>query len=62
MYAKGQGVPADLVQAFKWLTLAQERGDKDAAALLAQVSERMTPDQVASAQDLLKTWRLKATK
>ncbi|NTV38255.1 MAG: sel1 repeat family protein, partial [Anaerolineales bacterium] len=58
MYAKGQGVPADLVQAFKWLTLAQERGDKDAAALLAEVSERMTPDQVAGAQDLLKTWRL----
>ncbi|HBZ54840.1 MAG TPA: hypothetical protein DEO88_05500, partial [Syntrophobacteraceae bacterium] len=62
MYTKGQGVPVDLVQAFKWLTLAQERGDKDASTLLAEISRAMTPDQVASAQDLLHTWRVKSEK
>jgi hypothetical protein len=57
MYFKGQGVPRDDVQAYKWLALAAatytakaERGEAGRAR--DSVAARMTPAQLAEAQKL----------
>jgi TPR repeat protein len=66
MYANGQGVPRDYVEAHKWFTLAASNlpasqsefreiaiNDRDLAA------QKMTPAQIAEAQNLAKTWKPK---
>ena len=54
-YAKGDGVPKDDIQAYKWLSLASSHGDELAKrSLLPAVEERMTPEQIAEAQQLVR--------
>lgn len=56
MYANGQGVRQDYVQAHMWLNLAAAQGhpvgvkNRDYAATL------MTPEQIAEAQQLARDW------
>lgn len=50
MYFHGSGVPLDYVLGRMWLTLAASAGQKDASAISAQFSTRMTPDQIREAQ------------
>jgi TPR repeat protein len=52
MYAEGEGVPKDLVQAHVWLNIAGANGDKDAKKSLAIVEEQMTSEQKAEAMKL----------
>lgn len=59
MYREGQGVGQDLVQAYLWSRLAadQERpGAKEDKELVAQ---RMSPAQIAEAEELAKNWKPK---
>jgi hypothetical protein len=46
MYAVGEGVPQDLVQAYVWLLQAQAGGDADAAEPFEQVKRTLSPAQI----------------
>lgn len=50
MYADGSGVLQDYVSAHKWLNLAAASGHSDARSRRNQISQRMTPAQLAEAQ------------
>ena len=55
-FAKGLGVPQDYVLAHMWLNLAAGRGNADAAAEREALASKMTPQQIASAQDRARAW------
>jgi peptidoglycan hydrolase-like protein with peptidoglycan-binding domain len=57
MYAEGLGLLQDYVQAHKWWNLAAAQGDADAARARDEIARRMTPAQIAQAQDLARAWR-----
>jgi uncharacterized protein len=64
MYVQGQGVPRDYVQAHMWFNLAASRFTGEAghnidAAARDDLSEEMTPAQIAEAQRLAREWRPK---
>ena len=48
LYARGGGVPKDLVEAYAWCLIGQARGEQKAAPLLASLATRMTPAEVAA--------------
>jgi TPR repeat protein len=52
IYAEGRGVPEDLAQAHYWLTLAIERGDRDAEMLRNIVGSRMSDEEFEAAKRL----------
>lgn len=52
MYAQGQEVQKDFVQAHMWFSLAAAGGIKEAADSLANISRQMTPDQIARAEEM----------
>ena len=56
-FAKGLGVPQDYVLAHMWLNLAAGRGNADAAAEREALAAKMTPQQIASAQERARVWR-----
>ena len=52
LYARGEGVAADLVLAWKWFALAAGQGDEIAADWIDRLSRRMSADQLAEAAAL----------
>ena len=52
MYKKGDGVPQDYVQAHVWFNLAAAKGDKDAVKNRDIVAGKMSPAQIAQAQEM----------
>ncbi len=56
MYALGQGVPQDFVQAHMWSNLAAAQGDEPARKLRDKLAKKMTPAQIAEAQRLAREW------
>jgi TPR repeat protein len=52
MYAKGNGVPQDYVQADAWYNLASANGHANAKHNKDLLIEKMTPEQIARAQEL----------
>ena len=56
MYEKGEGIPQDNVQAYMWYDVAQLRGNESAARYRDKVARRMTQDQKAEAQRLVREW------
>ncbi len=59
MYAKGQGVPQDYVQAYRWYTLAASQGNDLAEKFKDYLEKSMTLDQLAEAQRLARGWTAK---
>ena len=59
MFERGDGVPQDYVQAYMWYTLGAANGAKRGAALRDALAKRMTPDQIAEAQQLSREWKPK---
>jgi hypothetical protein len=59
MFERGDGVPQDYVQAYMWYTLGAANGAKRGAALRDALAKRMTPDQIAEAQQLAQEWKPK---
>ncbi len=62
MYLFGHGVPQDYVQAHMWLNLAAAQGGEDGAKAANDrdaVATKMTPDQIAEAQQLARDWKPK---
>jgi TPR repeat protein len=47
MYFSGQGVAADMAQAWLWLTMAERGGVSGAARYLQSAAGRMDPPQLA---------------
>ena len=56
-YLKGLGVPQDFVLAHMWFNLSASRGEAQAPKERDVLSSRMTPGQIASAQDRARAWR-----
>ena len=61
MYAEGQGVAQDYVPAHMWFNLAALQGHVDAAKYRGWVAHRMTPEQIAEAQELARAWPNKSS-
>ncbi len=59
MYAKGQGVAQNYIQAYMWETLAAAQGNEIASKGLEVLEKSMTLDQLAEAQRLARKWTLK---
>ncbi|MYD95036.1 MAG: SUMF1/EgtB/PvdO family nonheme iron enzyme [Chloroflexi bacterium] len=57
LYLQGLGAPQDFVEAHKWFNLAASRGNAAAAGEREALAERMTPEQVAAAQERAAAWR-----
>lgn len=60
MYDKGHGVPQDFILAYKWLNLAAARAPKRERdyylRLRNAVASKMSPDQIATGQQLALFW------
>ena len=57
LYLRGLGVPQDYVEAHKWFNLAASRGAPEAAGERDALAAKMTPAQVAAAQERAAGWR-----
>ena len=57
LFAQGLGVIQDFVEAHKWLNLAASRGETDALLERDALAAKMTPAQVAAAQERATSWR-----
>jgi TPR repeat protein len=53
MYMNGQGIPPDYVLAYYWISLSLAQGDEHAAAAREYLAEKMTPEQIAHAQNMV---------
>jgi TPR repeat protein len=60
MHERGDGVPQDNVQAYMWYHLGGATGAKAGAMLRDALAKRMTPDQIAEAQQLAREWKPKS--
>ena len=54
MYADGEGVPEDDVQAYAWINLAAAQGNENAISIKPKLAKRMKPCQIDQAQQLSK--------
>ena len=59
MYANGQGVAQDYVQAHNWFNLGAVSGHASAVKNRDSVAAKMTPAQIAEAQRLASAWKPK---
>jgi S1-C subfamily serine protease len=57
MYEKGLGVPQDYVSAHMWYNLAGSKGIKVAIKNRNLLQKRMTPQQIAKAQEMVRNWK-----
>jgi TPR repeat protein/tRNA A-37 threonylcarbamoyl transferase component Bud32 len=61
-YLKGEGAPQDYVEAYKWAKLASDQIAEDDTGLHpAHIGEKLTPDQLAEAQQRVKEFVPKRT-
>lgn len=56
-YDNGLGVPQDKVNAYMWLSLAAAQGRESAATFRDLIARRMTPAQIADAQNRAREWK-----
>ena len=57
MYATGEGVPRDYVQAHAWFSLSLALGYRAAAANRDKAAGLMTPAQIAESEKLAREWK-----
>ena len=50
LHVRGLGVEANLVEAYKWFTLAGKQGDMDAANKREEIAKRLNPPQINEAR------------
>ncbi len=50
MYANGEGVIEDAVEAYAWINVAAAKGQKEAAEHRDKIKKTMTPEQIAEGQ------------
>jgi hypothetical protein len=56
-YDNGLGVPLDKVRAYMWFSLSAAQGREGAAALRDLIARRMTPAQIAEAEEFAREWK-----
>jgi TPR repeat protein len=56
IYDKGIGVAKDPIEAYKWLVLAAVQKDDDARQEIADLSGRMTKEQIDQAKQAATAW------
>ncbi len=68
MYARGEGVPEDVVRAHAWLSLSAAHAvqitgarklAREAQELRDDVAQKMTPEQILEAEQLAREWKPK---
>ena len=57
LHIRGLGAPQDYIEAHMWFNLATARGEMEAAKERDALAEKMTPQQVATAQERARSWR-----
>ena len=57
LFVRGLGVPQNYVRAHAWLNLAAARGEAAAAQERDALAAKMTPSQIAAAQERADSWR-----
>ncbi|MCY4384580.1 MAG: SUMF1/EgtB/PvdO family nonheme iron enzyme [Nitrospinae bacterium] len=57
LYMRGLGAPQDYIEAHMWFNLASGRGELAGAKERDALAEKMTPRQIASAQERARSWR-----
>jgi hypothetical protein len=50
-FAQGQGTPVDVVEAYQWLSVAAKQGDKVAREELADLTKKLTQNQIRQGQE-----------
>ena len=60
MYRDGYAVEQDNVQALMWMSLAAAQGQYDAGKKREALLGRMTEDEIARAEQLVRDWKPKA--
>ena len=50
LYARGQGVPVDEIEAYKWCLLAAAQGDDEAKKGAKSLERSLTPEQRAEGE------------
>jgi TPR repeat protein len=61
MHANGQGVPQDYAEGYYWISLAAAQGNVYAVEAREYYAEKMTPDQMARAKELLDLYAKRAS-
>ncbi|HXQ14551.1 MAG TPA: tetratricopeptide repeat protein [Caulobacteraceae bacterium] len=56
-YEGGRGVPQDVVEAYKWYTLAFKNGEDYAGDSRSFLAKKMTPDQIAEGERRAAEWK-----
>ena len=56
-YTMGEGVAKDYVEAYKWELLASGQGDELAKKTMTILESQMTPEQIAEAQKLARSFK-----
>ena len=59
LYERGDGVPQDHVQAYMWYKLGAAKGGTTAVRMRDELAVRMTSDQLAEANKLVREWKPK---
>lgn len=57
MYERGDGVQQDYVQAYMWYNLGTANGASPGDLRRDALAKRMTPEQIAEAQQLVREWK-----
>lgn len=57
LYMNGEGVPRDLVRAYMWMELADQRGSRAAGEALRLMAAEMSARQIARAEGMAATWK-----
>ena len=57
LYLQGLGAPQDYVLAQMWFNLSASRGEAEALRERDELAAKMTPQQIASAQERARAWR-----
>jgi len=56
LYAEGNGVPQNYVEAYKWFNLSAAHDNRKAKAYREKIGRKMATEQIALAQKLSSTW------
>ncbi|MBF0161252.1 MAG: sel1 repeat family protein [Magnetococcales bacterium] len=57
MSLRGQGVPRDAVESYKWLHIAAAQGNPEAGKNRDKVARHLTPEQLTRAQARVRNWQ-----
>lgn len=57
LYTQGMGVERDIIEAYKWFSIAGKAGDQDATEKRDTIARAMQPEQLEEARKLISKWK-----